>query len=169
MRVPCIARWPGRVPAKQVSSEVGSFVDFFPTIAKLAGASLPSDRPIDGIDLMPALEGNPLPERTIYYYRGEFLRAIRLGKWKLHLSYFVPPEGGKALETGWVTPETPLLFDLNQDPSERFNLASQHPEVVAQLKETASHYQEEIRRKGENKELIDWFVNRWPTAPRTGE
>jgi arylsulfatase A len=80
MRVPCVARWPGRVSAGQVSSEVGSFVDFFPTTAKLAGASLPSDRPIDGIDLMPALEGNPLPGWTIYYYRGEFLRALRLGK-----------------------------------------------------------------------------------------
>jgi arylsulfatase A len=169
MRVPCIARWPGRVPAGQVSTEVGSFVDFFPTFVKLAGASPPSDRPIDGIDLMPALEGNPLPERTIYYYRGEFLRALRLGKWKLHLSYFVPPEIGKALESGWVTPETPLLFDLNQDPSERFNRASQHPEVVTQLKENANRYQEEIRRKGENRELIDWFVNQWPTAPRTGE
>ena len=169
MRVPFIARWPGRLPQGKVSTEVGSVLDFLPTCIELAGGAIPADRPIDGINLMSALEGKQSPERTIFFYRGEHLRAIQKGKWKLHFSYYDHSKGGYDRVKNWITPETPLLFDLDVDPSERFDLASEHPDIVTELAAVAKQYKEEIQRNEENKDLIDWFINEWPTAPRKGE
>ncbi|MEW6235514.1 MAG: sulfatase [Candidatus Omnitrophota bacterium] len=172
MREPFVARWKGTLPAGRVCMDVGSTLDFFPTCVKLAGAEIPQDRPIDGIDLMPTLLGKESPERTIYFYRGEHLRAIRKGKWKLHFSYYDLDHYDFRLDDskkGWITPEKPLLFDLEADPSERFDLASQFPEVAKDLTETAERYKEEIRKNGENQDLIDWFVKDWPTASRKGD
>ena len=162
MREPFIARWKGRLPAGEVCTEVGSVVDFFPTCIKLAGGIIPTDRPIDGIDLMPfVLEGKTSPERAIYYYAAEHLTAIRKGKWKLHFSYYDHSKGGYAIEKNWVTPKKSLLFDLEVDPSERFNLAGDYPDVVRELTEVAEQYKEEIRRNGENEDLIEWFIKDW--------
>ncbi len=171
MREPMIARWTGHLPAGRVNSEVGSVTDFLPTIVGLAGGAIPDDRPIDGIDLMPVLKGTETPERTIYYYRGEHLRAIRHGKWKLHFSYYKHPEHGYSYRGAgsYVTPENPLLYNIEVDPSERFDVAGDHPDVVSRLKTLAENYTREITENGENKELIDWFIKDWPTAPRQGE
>jgi arylsulfatase A-like enzyme len=122
---------------------------------------IPTDRPIDGIDLMPVLEGKTSPERSIYYYAAEHLTAIRKGKWKLHFSYYDHSKGRYAIEKNWVTPKKPLLFDLEIDPSERFNLAGDYPDVVRELTEVAEQYKEEIRRNGENEDLIEWFIKDW--------
>jgi arylsulfatase A-like enzyme len=122
---------------------------------------IPTDHPIDGIDLMPVLEGKTSPERSIYYYAAEHLTAIRKGKWKLHFSYYDHSKGGCAIEKNWVTPKKPLLFDLEIDPSERFNLAGDYPDVVRELTEVAEQYKEEIRRNGENEDLIEWFIKDW--------
>lgn len=173
MRVPCIARWPGRLPAGQISMEVGSVLDFMPTFCTLAGTQIPAERPIDGINLMPALEGKKMPGRPLFYYRGEHLRAVRQGRWKAHFSYWSDPnvydEGTPNLSKYWVTSRTPMLFDLEVDPSERFDLAAKHPDVVRDLTTVVKDYTEEVRRKGENQELIDWFLKDWATAPRKGE
>ncbi len=115
---------------------------------------------------MPVLQGKQSPERTIFFYRGEHLNAVRSGKWKLHLRYYDHSKGGYSKEENWVTPETPLLFDLNVDPSEKYNLADKHIKIVAELKAVAENYKQEIKKNGENKELLDWFINDWPTAPR---
>ena len=176
MREPFIARWPGRIPAGTVSTEVGSTLDFFPTCVSLAGGEIPDDRPIDGIDLLPVLQGGASPERTIFYYmherQGEHLRAVRKGKWKLHFSYcennyddFDSPRRTRT----WVTPEEPLLFDLEADPSERVNMAAKKPEIVRELSDVAAKYKREVHDAGENQDLLDWFVNEWPDAPKKGE
>jgi len=170
MREPMIARWSGTLPAGTVCMDVGSTLDFFPTCVKLAGAELPADRPIDGIDLMPTLQGRDSPTRTIYFYRGEHLNAVRHGKWKLHFRiYDHSGTPGYQRSVNWITPGQPLLFDLDQDPGERFDIAADNPAVVAELTEIAGSYSSQIERLGENRELIDWFVNEWPTAPRRGE
>jgi len=176
MREPTLAWWPGRLQEGQVNMEVGSVLDFFPTCVALAGDTLPDDRPYDGINLMPVLEGKESPERTIYFYRGERLRAVRKGKWKIHFSYWNHPgreytfDGGDPeLEKNWVKPEIPLLYNLEVDPSERFDIAQDHPEIVTELTDVAKRYKEEIEKNGENRDLIDWFINDWPTAPRKGE
>ncbi|MFH1741333.1 MAG: sulfatase [bacterium] len=176
MREPFIARWPGHLPAGTVSTEVGSTLDFLPTCVTLAGGKIPRDRPIDGINLIPILEGKESPERTIFYYmyssEGEHLRAVRKGKWKLHLSYseqnYYDLEAEK-YDRKWITPEQPLLLDLEADPSERFNLADKNPEIIRELTQVAEKYKEEVRKKGENQDLLDWFVKEWPDAPKKGE
>ena len=167
MRVPFIARWPGRLPAGQVSSAVGSVLDFLPTCVDLAGGECPKDRPLDGINLIPTLEGRETPVRTIYYYWHQHLCAVRHGKWKLHFRYYDHSSGKYMVEENWVVPEKPLLFDLEADPAERFDLASEEPQVLSRLVALAEDYQSEIEANGENRELIDWYINVWPTLPRT--
>ncbi len=169
MREPTVAWWPGRLPAGQICTEVGSVLDFFPTFSALAGARMPEDRPFDGVNLMPAMEGKTAPERTIFYYFEHKLRAVRKGKWKLHFSFYDHDRGGYANPKHWMTPDRPLLFDLDNDPSERFDLAAQNPDIVRDLTGTARKYEEEIERNGENRDLLDWFRDEWPTAPRRGD
>jgi len=168
MREPFIARWKGRLPAGVVCTEVGSVIDLFPTCVKLAGGAIPTDRPIDGTDLMPALEGKEFPERTIFYYGYNHLTAVRKGKWKLHFAYYDHSKGGYAKITNWVIPDTPLLFDLEADPSERFDLSKEHPEVVDELTQTAERYKEEISSNAENQDLIDWFIYEQPFSLLVG-
>lgn len=169
MREPFIARWKNHLPAGMVGGAVGSVLDFLPTCVTLAGGKLPEDRPIDGIDLMPALQGKPQPGRTIYYYERHHLNAVRHGKWKLHLRFYDHSKGGYQREANWTVPEVPLLFDLEEDPGERFNIAADNPEVVRELAALADGYTAQIERLGENHELVDWFINEWPHAPRRFE
>jgi arylsulfatase A len=157
MREPFIARWPGRIRPGTILTQVASVLDFLPTLVALAGGKLPDDRPIDGINMMLALEGGNLPERTIFFYSAERLNAVRKGKWKLHYRYYDHSKGGYLNPRNWVIPKKPLLFDVHADPSERFDLADKFPEIVRDLEETASQYQKEIEQKGENRDLIKWF------------
>jgi arylsulfatase A len=159
MRVPFIARWPGMIPQGVVSQAVGSVLDFFPTCVALAGGTVPNDRPLDGINLMPALTSGEEPLRTLYYYYKEQLQAVRHGKWKLHFCYHDMSIGNRHVAESWITPERPLLFDLEVDPSERFDLAADNPEIVAKLVKIAEDYKMEIARLDENRELKDWFLS----------
>ena len=162
MRVPTIFRWKGHLPEGKISMSVGSFVDIFPTIMTLAGGITPDDRPMDGIDIAPVLKGESDPVRTIYYYDLDHLNTVRHGKWKLHFRYYDHKnynhqEGGFMLPWNWKNPAEPLLFDLEEDPSEKFNVADKNPDVVSKLTLLAKQYEEEIDEYGENKDLIRWF------------
>lgn len=127
MRVPAIAWWPGRIKPGTVAEGIASTLDLFPTSLRLAGVQLPADRIVDGVDLTDLLlKGAPSPRQTMFYYRGTRLYAARSGRWKLHL---LTQDGyGQA---GPVVPDRPLLFDLATDPSERFDVGADHPEVIA--------------------------------------
>ncbi|MBI2479083.1 MAG: sulfatase-like hydrolase/transferase, partial [Planctomycetia bacterium] len=121
MREPTIAWWPEKIPAGTESGTVTSMMDILPTLVKLAGGAVPSDRKIDGGDIWPILAGDAdakSPHETFYYYRGLNLQALRHGPWKLHLG------NGE-------------LYHLDDDVSESKNVAKQHPEVVASLHELA--------------------------------
>ncbi len=88
-RVPCIMRWPGKIPAGTVCGEVSTAMDFYPTLAGLGGAAVPDDRIIDGRDirsLMLSEEGAESPHETFFYYMLNSLEAVRCGKWKLHVN-----------------------------------------------------------------------------------
>ena len=132
MRVPCVARWPSKIPAGRKSSEVAATLDVLPTFARLAGATLPAERTIDGRDIWPILSGQPdakSPHEAFYYYQMDQLQAVRAGKWKL----FVELESKKR---NWGKPEgkQPLqLFDLSKDIHEDSNVAEANPEVVNRL------------------------------------
>ena len=129
MRVPGIAWWPGTVPAGRVCREVAATMDLFTTSCALAGAKLPGDRPIDGVNIMPLLTGTGDLQRDAYFfYRGAQLFAVRMGKWKAH---FLTQPGYGAPKPEPHDP--PLLFDLQSDPGESFDVAAQHPDVLTPL------------------------------------
>ncbi len=139
MRVPGIAWMPGRI-RPGVSSELAHAMDLLPTALGLAGVPLPAGVTLDGTDLAPLLfEGNSLPSRPFFYYRGDQLFACRLGQWKAHFK----------TQTGYGEPkpdmhEPPLLFHLGRDPSEKRDVAAGHPEVIAQIQEAVQAHQAEV-------------------------
>jgi arylsulfatase A-like enzyme len=129
LRVPCLAWWPGRVPAGRVCEEFISALDILPTLAALVGAKL--DRPLDGLDVSAVLlgeKGARSPRTTLYSLYGfakNRRESMREGHWKLHLS--TPPE----------------LYDLRSDLTESTNLASQHPDIVQRLTGLAAQLRDE--------------------------
>jgi len=129
MRVPAIAWRPGHVPAGSVHRGVATALDLFPTAARLAGAVVPADRPIDGIDLSGALASNEAAAReAFFYYRGATLFAARRGRFKAHFltqGAYGDPQPKRH--------DPPLLFDLQSDPAERFDVAAAHPAELAAL------------------------------------
>jgi arylsulfatase len=172
VRVPCIARWPGQIPAGRVCSEMLSSLDLLPTIAHLIGGRL-GDLPIDGENHWPLLAGQSgaTGRQTFYYYAGDELHAVRSGRWKLHVphEYLTPadPPGrdGKPANFANLRPESMQLsglrgiasrhgylirkielslFDLEQDVGETTNVAEQHPQVVRQLLELVEQAREEL-------------------------
>lgn len=140
VRVPAIARWPGHVPAGTTSSAVLGLADVLPTVAHLAGATLPGDRTLDGRDAWPVLSGDDeasFAERVWLVHRVGGLEAVRRGRWKLHLPHpyqsIVEPgvDGAPGREQ---TVQIGLsLFDLDSDLGETRDVSAEHPDVVAQL------------------------------------
>ena len=126
IRVPCIVRWPKRIPAGRVSPEMASTMDLYTTLIALATARVPDDRTVDGLDITAMLTGQgPSPRKRFYYFGGGARQpeAVREGPWKLRLWR---PKKSDA-------PPTPELFHLERDPAERFNLAEDRPEIVERL------------------------------------
>jgi arylsulfatase A-like enzyme len=129
MRVPGIAWWPGKVPAGATTRELACMMDLFTTCLKLTGVEVPSDRPIDGLDISPVLLGKgPSPRESFFYYRGPELYAARLGRFKAH--YTTRAAYGKDERQAH---DPPLLFDLGVDPGESFNIATNHPVIVESI------------------------------------
>ncbi len=136
MREPAIAWWPGRIADGVVSRELACTMDLFTTSLKLAGAAVPADRVIDGVDLAPVLFGTgPSQRQSFCFYRGTQLYAARKGEFKAH---FVTRSGYGSDQPVQHAPA--LLFDLGHDPGERFDVAEMHPEILADIaKEVERH------------------------------
>ena len=134
VRTPAIFWWPGTIRPAVVTG-IGSGLDLLATAASLAGTRVPADRQIDSIDLTAALTGRgPSPRTELFYYWDSELRAVRKDKYKAHFitsGAYDDPEPRVA-----HTP--PLLFDLSVDPGERFNIAADHPDVVAAIVKMAN-------------------------------
>ena len=127
VRVPTVFYWPGTVKP-EVVSDIGSATDLFSTVMALVGVDAPSAT--DALDLSPRLLGDGASPRTeMPYYRGGTLYAYRKGPWKMHFitegAYGLPPER--------LQLEVPALYHLRRDPAERFDVAAQYPEVVADI------------------------------------
>nr|WP_295924898.1 sulfatase [uncultured Dyadobacter sp.] len=129
IRVPGIAWWPGKIKANVVSEALISALDIFPTASTLAGVSLDKNLVLDGIDQTGVLTGRQDKAREMLpYYINENVFAVRKGAWKAH---FVTHASYSP-----VAPEThtvPLLYNIENDPSEKYDLAKQNPEIVAEL------------------------------------
>ncbi len=143
MRVPCIVRWPGKIPAGKSCDEVATTMDLLPTFARLAGGKPPSDRIIDGRDIWPLLAGEKnarSPHEAFYYYMMKQLHAVRSGKWKL----FLPLAAKQTNLRGDKKASEARLYDLVADIGESKNLADQNPEVVKRLMLLADQAREDL-------------------------
>jgi arylsulfatase A-like enzyme len=126
-RVPCIVRWPGKVPAGKVSDAIFATIDFMPTFANLAGYKVPEDRRIDGVDQTDLILGkSEKGARDSFFY----VNAMRKGNWKYlkakHCMYGYSRDRKRA--------EVEELYDLEADLGETTNMAEKHPEKLAELK-----------------------------------
>ncbi len=164
MRMPCIMRYPGKIPAGKVCTEVSGTIDLLPTLAGLCGSEAPRDRKIDGKNIWPLMSGEPgagSPHQAIFYYQMDQLQCVRSGKWKVHL-----PLGSK--KRNWGEPEgtTPLkLFDLETDIHEDRDVSAEHPEVVSRLVELAEEMKQDIgdvALKGKNQRPAGWVTTPKP-------
>jgi len=121
IRVPFIARWPGKIKPSTVSDQMIAFWDVMPTLAELAGLDAPGD--IDGVSFMPTLKGKKQkqPEYLFWDYghvRKTYMRALRTGNYKgIGIT-------GKDFE----------LYNLEDDPGETKNIADKHPDIVRKIK-----------------------------------
>ncbi|MFM7056923.1 MAG: arylsulfatase [Planctomycetota bacterium] len=144
-------RWPGKIPAATRSEQPVHVIDWFPTLVQLAGGSLDQPKPLDGHDLAPMLmQGKPSPHQSILLVQSPQRAAIRAGDWKLLQSPGAATANSKAKKknSGKAAPKkarqtdsqsttdpgsSPELYHLREDPGETNNLASAHPDLVAQL------------------------------------
>ena len=165
VRVPCVMRWPGTIPAGSVVSEVASTIDLLPTFAKLVGAALSADRIIDGKDISSLMRNEPgakSPHEAFYYFWGQRLQAVRSGKWKLvfphEYNHVATPGGGGKPGRYQRDPRASIelsLFDLEADPGETKNVIADHPDVVKRLEALAERAREDLgdtltNREGKN-------------------
>lgn len=145
MREPTIFWWPGKIK-HGVVTDVGSTMDIFTTACKLAGGDIPRDRIIDGVDIRPALFGTgPSPRKVLFYYRGEDVYAIRKGAFKAHF-YTKSAYGADKTVTKHYPP---LLYNLEHDPSEKYDIAEKHPGIIEDIKKELEKHNEKLV-KGEN-------------------
>jgi arylsulfatase A-like enzyme len=130
IRVPAIIRWPGRIPVGSVSSQVGITMDLTATILAATGTPVPAEAGLEGIDLLPVLEGRaPEIERTLFWRvtGARTQQAVRSGDWKLVL------DGGRA-----------MLFNLRADIGERNNLIGQRSDIARRLRPLLAAWQEDV-------------------------
>ena len=166
VRVPCVMRWPGRIPAGTVCAEPVVEFDLLPTLAALCGGEL-SKAKIDGQNIAPLLEGRDgatSPHEALFFYSGDELQAVRAGRWKLHFEHdYISTDGevgrdGKPGRFGRLKPQSitqsgvsgiatrhgyvvkrqnKALYDLQADPGEETDVSAAHPEIVQQLEKHA--------------------------------
>lgn len=141
MREPSICWWPGTIPAGQVSAELGTTMDIYSTSLALAGATLEDDRIVDGYDLTESLKGKEKsPREIVCYYRGTKLMALRKGPWKAHFATQESYTGNNKL----TEHDPPVLYNLEVDPSEKWDVAESNPEVIAEIKAAADAHRKTV-------------------------
>ncbi len=143
-RVPLIVKWPSQIPEQRVSHVPITNIDFFPTFLALAGVEEPKDRTIDGMDILKVLKGEETesPHDALYFYHFDLLEGVRAGKWKyfdklnrytwpvpIDTAYVPNTLGKNQLGNRW-----PLLYNLEIDPAESYNVINTHPEVARSLR-----------------------------------
>jgi len=144
VRVPCIMRWPGQIPAGRTCNELLSTIDLLPTIVRLIGGKPPTNK-IDGEDRWPLIAGQAgaKPRENFYYYAGDELQAICSGPWKLHLAheYLTPAEppgkNGKPANFENLKPESMQMSGLR-------GIASRHGYLVKKIEQSLFNLDDDI-------------------------
>lgn len=160
VRVPFIARWPGKIPAGRTNRTPAMTIDLLPTIARLVKAELPQHK-IDGLDIWPLLQGeakakNP-HEAYFFYYNTNELQAVRSGQWKMVLPHTyrtlgTQPKAKDGIPVKYSNVKANLeLYNLEADAGEKLNVADKHPEVVKRLELLAEQAREDLGDKLTNR------------------
>ncbi|NOX54313.1 MAG: arylsulfatase [Planctomycetes bacterium] len=165
-RVPCFVRWPGRVAAGRVVTQIAAHIDLLPTIAELCGVKAPKTRPLDGVSLVPLLMGRAAdwPDRTIF---------TRMPGWRTLVSYIEPvvqnlPRFPGAVRTqrwrlvnegsGWQ------LYDMIDDPGQKRDIAAEHPQVVQRLSRAYEQWYADVTREPIRRPAIAVGYAEWPAV-----
>jgi arylsulfatase len=141
IRTPCVIRWPARIPRGQASNEIVHELDILPTIAAAAGADIvPKDRPIDGVNILPFLEGkrSGSGRAHVLYFTGTQVRAVKWKDWKFHYAFMPEPR---------VT-EPPLmrLFNLRSDPREESDIKDVNPWAIGLFDGLVANFNATVER-----------------------
>jgi arylsulfatase A-like enzyme len=142
LRVPFILRWPGQIPAGWVSNEVMHIVDLYPSLARIVGADVPQDRPIDGVDQLDFLLGRQQQsnrEGFVYYIKQE-LRAVKWRDWKMHMVWEREPNDGPNHL------ESPLIFNLTRDPKEETDVGTEFNWVRGPMRRLVHAFQQSLKQ-----------------------
>ena len=151
-RVPCIVRWPRRIPAGQACHTPAMHIDLFPTIQNIVGGTEPPHQ-IDGRDIT-ALLTDPAkaksPHEAYFFYRGDRLEAVRSEKWSLHLNHsyrsLKDQPGQDGIPGPYIQKQTEVsLYDLENDLSQKRNIAEDHPRIVNRLRDLAKRFDASLR------------------------
>ncbi len=172
VRVPCVMRWPGKIPADRVTDEPAAIMDLLPTLVTRAGGTVPTDRVIDGKDIWPVIagkDGAKSPHEAICYLRGRGVSGIRMDDWK----YLIAPAKEilpeTAIEMTQEEQKLPrrqrnallkertkaaqgkqgnieMLFNLREDLGEERNMIDQHTDIAARLKSRMKTFEAEFRK-----------------------
>lgn len=142
MREPAIFWGPGHIEPGLVT-DLGSTMDLFTTFGSMAGAEIPKDRIMDGVDLSGTLlNQDPSPRKSILYYRGTDLYAARLGDYKAHfITQGAYGQFGERTEH-----QIPILYNLSHDASEQFNIAEGNDEIIQQIHEMVQEHKSKLIR-----------------------
>jgi len=140
VRVPTIFWWPGKI-GPSVISDIGSTLDLLPTLSSMANIDLPGDREYDGYDLsVTLLQKEKSPREEMLYYHGSLIFAARKGPFKLHY-YENNPEGYPER----IRPLAKFkLFNLYLDPGEQYDLADDHPEIIAEISDLVESHKANV-------------------------
>ncbi len=135
MREPTVFWWPGKIKPG-VIMEMATTMDLLPTICNLANIKLPDDRIYDGFDISPVIFGNgPNPRDVVIYYRDTEVFAVRKGPYKAH--FITQPEYGSSER---IIHDPPLLYNLDVDPSEKFDIAQDNPVIIAEIRKVLEEH-----------------------------
>ncbi len=152
VRVPCIMSWTREIPKGILSNKLASTIDILPTLARITGASLP-EKKIDGIDISAIMKGDvdATPRRVLYHYFADNqLEAIRMDDWKLifphnYKSYENAEQGNNGYPGIYNSLTTARkLFNLENDPGERYDVSGLYPEVIDEIERIAQEAREDL-------------------------
>jgi len=142
LRVPFMVRWPGKIAPGRVSNEIVHITDLYTTLAHVAGAEVPDDRPIDGVDQLDFFLGRQDKsnrEGFVFYIKQE-LRAAKWRDWKMQMVWEPEPN------TGPIHLETPWIFNVKRDPKEETEVGTEENWVRGPLRRMIDEFRDSLKR-----------------------
>ena len=144
-------KWPGKI-APRASNEMVAIHDFFPTLASIIGAKMPTDRPIDGVDQSEFFTGKQAKSNrdSLLTFIGEEIAAVRWRQFRIYPKQFVSSAGNPSMAgaAGYRTELNgyPSTFNIEQDPREEVNIFGTSGWVIGQYLKSIGEYQKSLEK-----------------------